>query len=90
MFVKFIAEDGLELKSVRIFGAQLRAFAHSLEHESHGGAEWEELDDGATQDLMGLFEELGSLVDNEADKEAAIEERSRRREAAAEEAAAGP
>ena len=69
MRITFTAADGSKLKSVEISGMMLRAFAHSMEHESHSGAEWEGLEDDESGRLIELFEGLGGLAERQADQE---------------------
>ena len=72
MLLKFTTNDEQCLKTVRLTGPMLRAFAHSLEHESHSGAEWEGLSDAESRQLMDLFEEIGAVAYLQADREDAV------------------
>ena len=60
--LKLIASDGREIKTVELSGAKLRAFAHSMEAESHTGAEWEGLNEDEYQQMIDLFVHLGELT----------------------------
>ena len=62
LLVKLIARDGGEIKTVALSGAKLRAFAHSMECESHSGAEWEGLEEAEYQQMIELFTDLGELT----------------------------
>ena len=67
--MKLTIESGGDRREYDLTGPKLRAFAHSLEHESHSGAEWDDLTDAETAQLSDLLAGMGIVVEAWASNE---------------------
>lgn len=68
MLIKFTYDGGGAI-GIELRGPLLRAFAHSMYIESVGGAEWDELSDEETQEMIQVFEDLHHMAETGIKKE---------------------